>query len=186
MEWLFKLVILFFIIILILNFIIENFFNQIYIIKRFYSNKEIENILNEVKNFELRNIKNEKSYKMINKESKIYDIIYSDKLKKLIKIKFNKEIAIPKHLIEYRIYENSDGMDWHRDKSLFKENYLECILLLKNNSNSYFKFKKNNKKYRYYQKKGDLILLYPLDIEHKIDPIFNGKKHILKFIINFI
>ena len=104
MEWLFKLVILFFIIILILNFIIENFFNQIYIIKRFYSNKEIENILNEVKNFELRNIKNEKSYKMINKESKIYDIIYSDKLKKLIKIKFNKEIAIPKHLIEYRIY----------------------------------------------------------------------------------
>ena len=66
------------------------------------------------------------------------------------------------------------------------ENYLECILLLKNNSNSYFKFKKNNKKYRYYQKKGDLILLYPLDIEHKIDPIFNGKKHILKFIINFI
>ena len=185
MDWLYKLIILVLIIILLLNFIVENFFDQIFIIKKFYSNKDIMNILNEVNNIDLKNIENSKSYKMINKDSKIYDIIYSDKLKKLIKCKFNKEIIFPKHLIEYRIYENSNGMDWHRDKSLFKENYLECILLLNNDSNSYFKFKKYNKKYKYYQKKGDLIMVYPLDIEHKIDPITKGSKKILKFIINF-
>lgn len=180
-----KVFLLLLIILFIANLYVYYYYDQLLIVNNLYTKNDISKILKEISNLKLEEIKQSKKFILIDYDSIIYKIIYNKNLKKYIKNKLNKEIIFPKYPIEYRIYKNSNGMDWHKDKSLFNEKYLECILTLDNTSNSYFRFIKHSKKYKYYQKPGNLIMLYPLDIEHKIDKIFVGDKKILKFIINY-
>ena len=64
------------------------------------------------------------------------------------------------------------------------DNYLECIYIIKNNSDSYFQYIKNFKINKYNQRENDLIIVKPNDIIHNITKINEGEKVILKFIIN--
>ena len=74
-------------------------------------------------------------------------------------------------------------MGWHQDLKVLSNKSLECILVLENYSDSHFQYIKNFQYHTYYQKPGSLIMLYPNDIIHKINPIKKGYKTLLKFII---
>ena len=116
----------------------------------------------------------------------IYDIIYNNpELKRIIKEEFNADLKYPTYEIEYRIYKhNPKIMGWHQDHKIINKNYLECIYVIENTTNSLFRWYKDFKFHEYKQKHNDLILLKPNDLIHNIDPILYGEKKILKFIID--
>jgi hypothetical protein len=177
----------FFIIFYLFFFILLYYFltlnNEIYILEDIFDIEYIEKIVNPIHLIEY----NDKFYSILKKEDyqELYKIIYeNNKLKKYIKEKFNKELNYPSYPIEYRLYKKGcKGMNWHQDKSILNKKYLECILVLHNDSNSHFTYYKNYKIHKYYQKMGSFILLYPCDIIHSIEPFEYGSKKILKFII---
>jgi len=125
-------------------------------------------------------------HKTLHITSQIYDIIYNNpKLKRIIKDKFNVNLKYPTYDIEYRIYKhNPKSMGWHQDHKIINKNYLECIYVIENTTNSLFRWYKDLKFHDYLQKNNDLIILQPNDLIHNIDPILYGEKRILKFIID--
>lgn len=178
------------IVLIILIFLIYYLFfleNYIYIENNFLENEDLKKIKNVLNNIKKLNENKYKKFIKLDKEKykQIYDIIYkNDKLKKIIKKEFNKEFRYPKYPIEYRIYkEQIELLPWHQDKKLMN-NYLECIYIIENTSDSKFQYLKKLKIHDYVQKNNDLIIVKPKDIIHRITEINNGNKIILKFIIN--
>lgn len=165
-------------------FILENY---ICIKNKFLTQNEIEEINKLLKNIQNYKELDYKKYTLLDfkKYKFIYDIIYkNDFLKKKIKKEFNINLKYPNYPIEYRIYKkNTELLPWHQDKKLMN-NYLECIYIIENSSDSYFQYLKNIKIHKYYQKNNDLIIVKPRDIIHNITPFHKGEKIILKFIIN--
>ncbi len=191
MSLLIILLILFIILIIIVYYLyfLENY---IYIKSNLLEEVDIRELNKELKNIQEDNneeFKHEdyKKYLLLDstKHKKIYDIIYKNEfLKNKIKKDFNIELQYPKYPIEYRIYKDDiELIPWHQDKKLMN-NYLECIYIIKNNSDSYFQYIKNFKINKYYQKENDLIIVKPNDLIHNITKINEGEKTILKFIIN--
>lgn len=181
------LLVILFVIILILVYYLFILENYICIKNNLLKEDEIMKINNTLKNIQNYNDEEYKKYTLLdfNKYKNIYDIIYkNDFLKNKIKKEFNVNLKYPNYPIEYRIYKkNTDLLPWHQDKKLMN-NYLECIYILENSSNSYFQYLKNLKIHKYYQNTNDLIIVKPRDIIHNITPFDKGDKIILKFIIN--
>jgi hypothetical protein len=179
----------FFIIFYLIFFIILYYFftlnNDIYILENIFNIDNIQKILND--NYLKYDEYNDKYFYILHKDEnqELYKIIYeNNKLKNFIKKNFNKKLNYPSFPIEYRLYKKgSKGMNWHQDKKILNKKYLECILVLHNNTNSYFRYYRNYKFHKYYQKSNSLILLYPNDIIHSIEPFRYGTKKILKFVI---
>jgi len=175
-------------IIIYLNIILDNFI----IIKNNFLEKndfiELCQQLDDIKDEFTEN--NEKIYILLDRNNskydKIYNIIYNKYLSQIIKDHFNIiPPSKPSYDIEYRIYKkNKKSMGWHQDYNVIKKKYLECIFVIENNTNSFFRWFKHFKLNNYYQRENDLILLKPDDIIHNIDPILYGNKRILKFIID--
>ena len=183
--------ILFIILLLILLFVIyfSLLENYLLIEKDFLNHNdmiELSKILDYQNNIFLED--DIKKYILFDKDNntKIYNIIYNnEKLKKIIKENFHVDLKKPSYDIEYRIYKNNkNSMGWHQDYKIVNKNYLECVYVIKNTTNSFFRWYKDFKFNEYFQKKNDLIILKPYDLIHNIDPILNGEKKILKFIIN--
>ena len=181
-----------FIILIIIVYYLYFLQNYIYIKNNLLEEDDIRVLHKELKNIQedrKDEFKHEdyKKYLLLDstKHKKIYDIIYkNDFLKNKIKNDFNIDLQYPKHPIEYRIYNNDiELIPWHQDKKLM-DNYLECIYIIKNNSDSYFQYIKNFKINKYNQRENDLIIVKPNDIIHNITKINEGEKVILKFIIN--
>lgn len=165
--------------------------NYIYIKNNFLIESDIHKLKNELKKIQKNNdFKDEdhKKYILLDsiKHKVIYDIIYENIfLKNKMKKEYNIDLQYPKYPIEYRIYKNNvELIPWHQDKKLM-DNYLECIYIIKNSSDSYFQYIKNLMLNKYYQKDNDLIIVKPRDIIHNITEIHKGDKTILKFIINY-
>jgi hypothetical protein len=186
------ILIILFIILLIIVYYLYFLENYIYIKSNLLEEDDIRKLNKELKNIQENNSKyfkdeDYKRYLLLDstKHKKIYDIIYKNEfLKNKIKKDFNIELKYPKYPIEYRIYkDNIDLIPWHQDKKLMN-NYLECIYIVKNNSDSYFQYIKNFKINKYIQNENDLIIVKPNDIIHNITKINDGEKIILKFIIN--
>ena len=181
------LLVILFIIILILIYYLYFLENYICIKNNLLKEDEINKINNILKDIKDYNDEDYKKYILLdfNKYKNIYDIIYKNKfLKNKIKKEFNIDLKYPNYPIEYRIYKkNTELLPWHQDKKIMN-NYLECIYIIKNNSDSYFQYIKNIKFNKYYQNMNDLIIVKPNDIIHNITPINKGEKIILKFIIN--
>jgi hypothetical protein len=129
---------------------IKSLENNIFIEDNLFDINIIENIKNitnclELKYFINSDIYNnlyDKDYIILEKDdyNELYKMIYeNDKLKKYIKENFNKELNYPSYPIEYRLYKTGyKGMYWHQDKEILNKKYLECILVLHNDSNSHF------------------------------------------------
>jgi hypothetical protein len=197
LKYIITITIIIIIIIIIYSNISYLLFNENFIIieNNFLNNNDYNTLLLLLNNIDINNINNiflennEKKYILLDRNNinydKIYKIIYNDKLKKIIKDKFNFDLIYPTYDIEYRIYKiNKNSMGWHKDLSILNSKYLECIYVIENNTNSFFKWFKNVKFNEYYQKSNDLIIIKPNDLIHNIDPILYGNKKILKFIIN--
>jgi hypothetical protein len=73
-------------------------------------------------------------------------------------------------------------MDWHQDKALFKDPYYECVLTLTNDSDSLFEFMIDDKINSVEPKPNSLVLVKPSTIYHKVTPLQNGERRILKFV----
>ena len=118
------------------------------------------------------------------KDMFIYKEIFSPYFFKQIKKQLKLDNCFPSYFpIEYRKYETgSQGMDWHQDKALFKDPYYECVLTLTNDSDSLFEFMIDDKINSVEPKPNSLVLVKPSTIYHKVTPLQNGERRILKFV----
>jgi len=146
--------------------------------------QKIVNITNDYKN-ELKTDNFTKSrYGLhIPKKSKIYSIIYSKKFKSMIEKIVNTKLEYSDFPIEYRLYpENSDGMPWHSDLKLYTKPQYELVFTIMNNSDSKTVWKKDNKQKDICTEPNSLIIVRANAAEHKVTPLYNGERSILKFI----
>ena len=86
--------------------------------------------------------------------------------------------------IEYRIYpEKSNGMEWHKDTQLYNNPQYECVYTIENNSDSYTLWVDDNKRiHTINTKPNSLIIVVANGPIHRVTPINNGYRSILKFI----
>tara|TARA_A100001015_G_C14966667_1_gene703251 strand:+ start:1145 stop:1687 length:543 start_codon:yes stop_codon:yes gene_type:complete len=161
-------------------------------IDKFYSKKDfkiIKKLCAQKKPKYDKRIQSRKTLCLLKKDNKqLYDIIYNNnKLKKIIseiwKRKYNKDPSFP---IEYRIYpKKSSGMRFHTDLSMFSPDCLELVLTLNNNSDSMFQWFESNKIKEIRPKENTLCIVKPNSVIHGVTSTGNGKRSILKFIIEF-
>jgi hypothetical protein len=169
-----------------------NYQNNIYIIQNFYSSKNFISINNYCNNLIPKydnRLNTRKSICLDYKNNKyLYNLIYNNKqIKDIIKnINTRKFKLIPSYPIEYRVYDNnSNGMDWHIDTSLFNPDCLELVLTLSNISDSKFLWKEDNNIKNIYTKSNTLVIVKPNTVLHKVSKLNYGTRRILKFIIEF-
>jgi hypothetical protein len=119
-----------------------------------------------------------------NNFAKIFEIIKEELSK--IGLKMKEEIIHP------RLYRKNDWMDWHSDYSHLSfssedELVYECILVLKNTSDSVTKFKINNKQNEneieesVYTNATDLLIVCRHGITHCVTKVTEGERLTLKF-----
>lgn len=133
---------------------IQNRSNNIWIINDFFSRNEFEAIQNYCSKLKLKDDPRDDNRLSLcldsNVHNKLYQQIYKNKkfIEIINKIKNeNHQIlkSIPNYPIEYRKYfEGSNGMQWHKDISLFKPDGFEIALTLTNNSDSRFEYVDQN------------------------------------------
>jgi len=88
--------------------------------------------------------------------------------------------------VEYRMYPTgSSGMDWHSDQKVLKGNYYEAILTLANDSDSLFQYRINflGLPVSVSCPPGRLVLVRPNGPSHRVTPVTEGSREILKFIV---
>ena len=115
--------------------------------------------------------------------SKVFQILKEELGK--IGLKMKDEIIHP------RLYRKDDWMDWHSDYSHLPfsttdELVYECILVLKNTSNSVTKFKINDnnkikKEESVYTNENDLLIVCRHGITHCVTKVTEGERLTLKF-----
>ncbi len=164
--------------------------NDLVIIKNFYNPSDLNKINYLLKNTRFKSddrVTSRKTTCLFQKKNKqLFNLIYNNKLINLIKKLTHKKMIIPDYPIEYRIYPTkSEGINWHRDLSLYKDTYYEAVLTLHNNSDQQFQYIKNGKLYTVSPSSNTLALVKPNGILHKVTPITKGTRTILKFIILF-
>lgn len=187
----FLIVIFYFLIVNSSNDNYYNYQNNLIIIENFYSKSKFKKIKKLLSNINLKNDIRVPSRKSLclknNKHKELYDLIYNDnKLKKLItKIYKNKYINNPDFPIEYRKYpNNSSGMNWHQDLSMFSPDCLEVVLTVENKSNSKFLWDENGKIKNIKPVENTIVIVKPNTVLHSVSKV-NGFRTILKYIIQF-
>ena len=191
----FYFILLFFILIIFFNLYFFNYSKSIWIIHDFFPKKDFNNIQNYCSKLNLKNDQRNKNRLSLcldfNIHKHLYNKIYKNKTFQqfIHKIKNNNHIIKynPSFPIEYRKYFNgSNGMEWHKDTSLFEPDGFEIVLTLTNNSDSFFQYIENNRLYTIYPKPNTLVIVKPNNIYHRVTKINNGERTFLKFIVEFI
>ena len=164
---------------------------NIWVMDNFFENQKFDTILNYSKNLlsELKSDNRVNSRQTLclhpEKHKIIYDLIYDDiKFKNYIGMISNEKFKNrPSFPIELRLYPTgSHGMAWHKDLSLFEPDCYEVVLTLENTSDS--KFLYSDKKI--HTNKNMLTIVKPNTIMHKVTPVNNGERLILKFVVEFL
>lgn len=169
--------------------------NNIWIIHDFFSQKEF----NLIKKYCLKlNLKDDHRNNDrlslclgLRVHNKLYQQIYKNKtfIDFINKIKNKNHIfkSTPSFPIEYRKYfKGSNGMEWHKDTSLFIPDGFEIVLTLTNNSDSMFQYIENNRLHTIYPKPNTLVIVRPNSVPHRVTKITSGERTFLKFVIEFI
>jgi hypothetical protein len=95
-------------------------------------------------------------------------------------------LKMKEEIIHPRLYRKDDWMDWHSDYSHLPfsqtdELVYECILVLKNTSDSVTKFKSGEKEESVYTDPTDLLIVCRHGITHCVTKITEGERLTLKF-----
>ena len=168
---------------------------SIYIIHNFFSKEDFNKIQNYCSTLNLKNDSRNKNRLTLcldfKKHNNLYKKIYKNNtlLNFINKIKDKNHIikSNPSFPIEYRKYfKGSNGMEWHKDTSLFDPDGFEIVLTLTNSSDSFFQYIENNKLYTIYPKPNTLVIVKPKTIYHRVTKINNGERTFLKFVVEFI
>ena len=189
MKFFYFITLIFLVIILLYFSKSEN--KNLIVIENFFDNYTFGKIVNILDGLKFKNDNRITSRKTIcldkNKYKKLYDLIYKNKKFKKTVETLNKNIYLtyPDFPIEYREYPNdSSGMRWHQDVSLFSPDCLEVVLTLENNSDSKFQWKENDKIKEIKPKRNTLVIVKPQTVFHRVTPV-KGNRKILKFIVQF-
>lgn len=169
--------------------------SNIWIINNFFSQNEFASIQNYCSKLNLKNDPRD-DYRSslcldLNVHNQLYQQIYKNKkfIELINKIKNeNHHIlkSIPSFPIEYRKYfEGSNGMQWHKDISLFKPDGFEIVLTLTNNSDSRFQYIENNRLHTIHPHPNTLVIIRPNSIVHSVSKCNYGERTLLKFVIEF-
>lgn len=167
---------------------------NIWIENNFFDNEKFNFIEKYTKKLEnkLKNDKRLKDRQTIclnpKEHEELYSAIYDDpKFKNYIKSISPLNFKIrPTFPIEYRKYPTgSKGMSWHLDTSLFEPDCYEIVLTLENTSDSKFVYDYLNKK-EVNTKPNTIAIVRPNSILHKVTPVKEGYRTILKFVIEFL
>jgi hypothetical protein len=88
--------------------------------------------------------------------------------------------------IEYRVYPTkSSGMEWHKDTLLYNIPQYECVFTIENKSDSNTLWKDEHNIIHTIKTKPNSIIIVVADgPTHKVSPINNGYRSILKFIFS--
>lgn len=171
--------------------------NKLFKYSNFFRKNDFDKIKSYCQNLKLKYNKRNSLRKTIclniSSHHNLYNLIYNnEKFINLIK-KISKDKKIkkyPSYPIEYRIYPTHyNGMEWHKDKSLFSKNALEIILTLSNTSDSKFLWKTDELYPKINEIKpleNTLVILEQNSILHKVTPLNFGTRTILKFIVEYI
>ena len=114
---------------------------------------------------------------------------YYERIKKLCSQVFgHNDINLMKNTgVDIRKYSKGSFMKEHRDVVLTNPPQYEIILILKNDSDSYFYYKNdNNVKTKLNTNKGDLIIVRAGGISHGVSKCSFGERIILKFAYGII
>ena len=177
------------------NSIQQNGGNSLWIEENFFSEKEFNNILEDLRYVELKKDSRSNNRETLclspTKYKNIYEKIYNNnKFNAFIDSIKDKNCIIklkPSYPIEYRKYfTGSKGMSWHKDLSMFEPNCFEIVLTLTNNSNSNFQWIENNKIKSLSPNPNTLVVVRPESIMHRVTPVNTGERTILKFIVEFV
>lgn len=175
--------------------IVQNRSNDIWIINDFFSQNEFESIQNYCSKLKLKDDPRDDNRLSLcldsNVHNQLYQQIYKNKkfigLINKIKHKSNHILkSIPSFPIEYRKYfEGSNGMQWHKDISLFKPDGFEIVLTLTNNSDSRFQYIENNRLHTIHPHPNTLVIIRPNSVFHRVSKCNYGERTLLKFVIEF-
>ena len=163
--------------------------NGIIYIKNAYNDDIFNQIKNELKYFKKylsvdKRVPGRKSI-CINNKHKLNKLIYNSTFIKSLQNIILSKLKKTSYPIEYRKYfTGSQGIKWHKDKSLFTKPQYELVLTIENSSDSKTMWKdKNNKLHSIKTKPNSIIMVKAHDIEHKVTKINNGERFIIKFIL---
>ena len=160
------------------------------IYKNFFPNSDFEKILGLTNPIKLEMDKRviSRITKCIDRRSNsmIYDLIYkNDYLAELGKVMLKNPVKYPDFPIEYRKYPTgSDGMGWHSDVAMFSKHSMECVLTLKNTSDSKF-YWKDDGIIRSIETVPNMVVIVMTDSEeHMVSKVNYGERKILKFVLH--
>lgn len=162
--------------------------NYIIYIKNIFPEEIFEKIVDITDNFK-DSVKPDKFTKsrygtFVPKESELYQIIYNEKTKSIFEKIVKQKLDICDFPIEYRIYDNeSNGMIWHKDVTLYSKPQYEFVYVIKNSSKSKTAFANKNKVKYLKTEPNSLIIVRANGAPHKVTPNKVGDRHILKFIL---
>lgn len=104
-----------------------------------------------------------------------------DALDELVGPDFRVDREIP---AEFRVYPTgSSGMDWHSDQKVRAGHYYEAVLTLFNDSDSVFQYRSPFRTVSVSCPPGRLVLVRPHGPSHRVTPVTEGSREILKFVV---
>lgn len=113
----------------------------------------------------------------------VNDIFYSnDKLNRL-----SNELGVhvyPSQIpCEYRLYDKSQGMKWHKDIQLYVKPQYECVYTISNNSDSTTDYIDHwGLKHKIWTQPNSLMIVKASGFKHSVNPVSRGKREIVKLI----
>jgi len=164
--------------------------DDLVLIHPFFPKKQFSDIVKYCKTLDSKlendnRVKSRKTYMCDSKtDSSLYYMIYSSHLfQQMRKILKRETIYASEFPIEYRKYETgSEGMDWHSDVPMFSTQSMECVLTLKNTSDSHFYWKDNDIIKKISTKPNTLVIVLSNSVKHMVSKLNFGERFILKFV----
>ena len=174
-----KYIIIIFIIIIIL-FIYHRYHSDYMIyIDDFLNDNDIRDLKNHIKN--INNIKQNRNNlltKTLNTDI-FYKKEYINKISELV----GKNVYKSDIPTEYRLYDKSQGMNWHSDVLLYEIPQYECVYTLSNYSDSTTDYIDHwGFHYKVWTKPNSLMIVRADGYLHGVNPVNKGKREIVKLI----
>jgi len=174
-----KYIIIIFIIIILL-FIYHRYHSDYMIyIDDFLNDDDIRDLKNHIKNNNnIKQNRNNLLTKTLNTDI-FYKKEYINKISELVGKNVYKSY-IP---TEYRLYNKSQGMNWHSDVLLYEIPQYECVYTLSNDSDSTTDYIDHWKmKHKVWTKPNSLMIVRADGYLHGVNPVNKGKREIVKLI----
>jgi len=174
-----KYIIIIFIIIIIL-FIYHRYHSDYMIyIDDFLNDDDIRDLKNHIKNNNnIKQNRNNLLTKTLNTDI-FYKKEYINKISELV----GKNVYKSDIPTEYRLYDKSQGMNWHSDVLLYEIPQYECVYTISNDSDSTTDYIDHWKmKHKIWTKPNSLMIVRADGYLHGVNPVNKGKREIVKLI----